>query len=327
MKLPAMIAPEAMDFPTYLADPMEEPSLTSSLVRSLLSTAPRKVWEATPRLNKAAKPKNDGKFDLGSAAHTLFTGQGEPICVIDAKAFNSTDAKAQRDEAYRLGKTPILIDNMPRVDAMAKAALEQFAENPDVGPLFKEPKGGELRREVSIFWKEAGVMCRCRPDFYHPRENIVMHYKTTGVSINPVELDRYAANSGWYLTAAHYGAGIKALTGRQPRQFFLVQETDAPHLGVVVELDPTFLAMGDMRRSRALTIWGRCISSNTWPGYPNRTVRLECPEWLDRNLTDQKDAENEAVRNGKDLLDMARRWQAPEGWQPPATMSKGGLVE
>lgn len=326
MKLPVMITEDQMDFPTYLGDPMPEPSMTSSIVRDLLSTAPRKVWQKTKRLNKDAEANNKTTFDLGTAAHALFTGSGEPIAVIDAKAFDTNDAKAQRAAAYAAGKTPILKANMPRVQEMAKAALEQFSANPDIGPFLRGEKG-PLLREATIMWKEAGVMHRCRPDFYSPEHNVIIHYKTTGVSIAPSELSRYAANAGWYLTAAHYGNGAKMLAGSEPKQFFAVQETDAPHLAAVAELDAVFMGNAHMRRDRAMMIWGRCLQNNTWPGFPNRTVKLECPEWLERNLAAEKDAENEAKAAGKDLLDMARQWQAPEGWQPPAAMGSSEVME
>jgi hypothetical protein len=302
------------------------PSLTSSLARDLLSTAPRKVWEATPRLNKDAEPNNKTAFDLGTAAHALFTGSGEPIAVIDAAAFNTNAAKAERDLAYSQGKTPILKGNMPRVEAMAKAAQDQFSENPDIGPLLRGEKG-ELLREATFIWTEGGAMHRCRPDFYSPETNTVIHYKTTGVSIAPSELARYAANSGWFLTAAHYAAGIKAFCGREPKQLFAVQETDAPHLTQVCELDNAFLELARMRRDRAITIWTRCLRDNTWPGFPNRTIKLECPEWLERNLIADKDAEQEAHAMGKDLIDLATKWQAPAAWQPAAVMGSKEIVE
>lgn len=326
MKLPCMIPAEEMDFKTYLADPAPMPSMTSSLVRELLSTAPRKVWEGTSRLNKNAEPTNKATFDLGTAAHALFTGSGEPIAVIDAAAFNTSAAKAARDLAYSQGKTPILVGNMPRVEAMAKAAKDQFSDNPDIGPLLRGEKG-ELLREVTFIWTESGVMHRCRPDFYHPETNTLIHYKTTGVSIAPSELSRYASNSGWYLTAAHYGAGIKAYCGREPKQVFAVQETDAPHLTAVCELDNTFMGLAQMRRDRAITIWARCLREKTWPGFPNRTIKLECPEWLERNLIADKDAEQEAAAMGKDLLDLATHWQAPEHWQPAAVMGSDEVTE
>lgn len=310
MNLPQMYLSHQMDFPTYLADPAPEPSLTSSLVKGLLSTAPRKIWQKTKRLNPSAPSNNKAVFDLGSAAHTLFTGEGEPIVWIDADSYRSKDAKDERDAAHKEGKTPILAKDKPLVEAMADAAKDQFADNPDIGPLLQSET---LLRECSIFWKEAGCLHRCRPDFYDPETNTIIHYKTTGVSIAPSELSKYAANSGWYLIAAHYAAGIKAMTGRTPKQYFAVQETEAPHLCVVAELDATFMATAAMRRDRAMMIWARCLRDNNWPGYPRLTAKLECPEWLERNLTADKDAELEAINNGADLLELAKPWTPPEG--------------
>jgi hypothetical protein len=316
MQLPAIV--EGMDFATYLADPMPEPSLTSSLVKDLLGTAPRKVWENTPRLNRNAENEERDVFDLGAAAHRLFTGSGAPIVEIDADDFRSKAAKEQREEARAAGKTPILRKNMPRVTAMARAALDQVRDNPDIGKLFAPANAMKLKREASIFWAEAGVTCRARPDFYSPEENVVIHYKTTGTDIAPATLAKFAASQGWDMTAAHYHQAAKMLTGSAPRQYFVVQETAEPHLLLTAEIDNTFLETALMRRERALTIWARCLRENVWPGMISRTIRLECPEWHERNLIAEKDAENAAKAEGTDLLEMMRHWQAPEGWQPAA---------
>ena len=170
MNLPTLI--KAMDFATYLADPAPDPSMTSSIVRDILETAPRFVWQNTKRLNKDAEDTNKTIFDLGSAAHALFTGEGNPIAVIDADAFRSNAAKEARDAAYAAGKTPILKGNMERVQAMADAARAGFAPNSDIGKLIDDPA---TLKEATIIWTEGGVMHRCRPDFYHPGENVVIH--------------------------------------------------------------------------------------------------------------------------------------------------------
>lgn len=316
MQLPKLI--EEMDFATYLADPMPEPSLTSSLVKDLLNTAPRKVWHKTSRLNKDAENEQKDIFDLGSAAHRIFTGTGSPIVEIDAADFRSKAAKEAKEQAHAAGKTPILKKNMPRVRAMAAAALDQIRDNDEIGSLFAPGRQADLLREVTIVWQEAGVMCRCRPDFYCPKENVIIHYKTTGTDISPVTLAKFAANSGWDMTAAHYHQGGKILTGSAPRQYFFVQETSEPYLALTAEIDNTFLETAIMRRDRALMIWGRCLRDNSWPGTISKTIKLECPEWHERNLIAEKDAEEEAKRNGTDMLEMMRTWQAPEGWQPPA---------
>ena len=320
MQLPILI--KDMDFATYLGDPMLEPSLTSSLVKDLLGTAPRKVWQDTPRLNKDAESEEKASFDLGSAAHRLFTGSGAPIVEIDAADYRGKVAQQSRAEAYAEGRTPILKKNMPGVRAMAMAALEQVRDNPNIGHLFSAANQAKLLREATMLWQEGGVLCRCRPDFYSPEENVVIHYKTTGTDISPVSLAKFAANSGWDMTAAHYHQGPKILTGTAPRQFFVVQETAKPHLLLTAEMDNTFLEAALMRRERALMIWARCLRENRWPGMISKTIKLECPEWHERNLIAQKDAEQAAKAAGTDLLEMARTWQAPQGWQSPAVQGE-----
>ena len=190
IKIPSLV--EDMSFKTYLADPAPEPSLTSSLVRELLQTAPRRVWENCSRLNPDYEAKQKGTFDLGSAAHELFIGAGAGIVVINEDSWRTKVAKEAKAAAYAAGKTPILIANMSRVEAMAAAATKQFNRTLAVSQF--------SMREVSIFWNEAGVLCRCRPDFYSagpsdPRP-VIVHYKTTGITITPYTLSKYAAIFG-----------------------------------------------------------------------------------------------------------------------------------
>jgi hypothetical protein len=306
MKLPQLV--DDMSFAEYLADPMPEPSLTSSLCKAMLSTAPRRVW--AENFDPEDQDEDEAKFDLGTACHALVTGAGNKIAVIDAKDYRGGDAKAQRDAARKAGMTPILKTKWPAVQLMAERAWEEFSSNPDIGPLLSSSK-----REATIMWQEAGIMCRCRPDFYHEVTNTMIHYKTTATSIQPSGLARFAASQGWDLIAAHYDAGARYLTGRPSQQFFAVQEVDKPHLGVVVKLDPTFMETAHMRRDEAVNRWAKCVRSDIWPGFPRNTILLECPEWHERNMTAEKDAEENARKGGTDLLAMARQWQAPEGWR------------
>lgn len=305
-QLPTLI--EGMDFPTYLSDPAPQPSLTSSLVRDLLATAPGKVWENTKRLNPDAIPKQRSKFDLGSAAHAEFVGQGAAIVLIAEDDWRKKAAKEQRDAAYAAGKTPILTAQMSRVKEMAKAALERFSRHAALRTVLQSV---HTVREGSVFWREAGVSCRCRPDLFHGDAQVptIVHYKTTETTIAPFTLSKYAASLGWEFTAAHYGAGVKALTGDEPIQYFAIQESAPPYLTLVAELDNTFLELGQQRRSRALDIWAHCLKENKWPGWPQYTVRLEAPPWHENASIAQRDAEQDAIDAGGDLLLQDDDWK------------------
>jgi hypothetical protein len=38
------------------------------------------------------------------------------------------------------------------------------------------------------------------------------------------------------------------------------------------------MEMGRMKWQRAINLWHRCLTTNTWPGYPT-TGKLECAPW------------------------------------------------
>lgn len=300
----AYIDPD-MDFPAYLADPSEQPSLTASVARDLLATAPKKVWLETQRLNPDYVRKDADKFNIGTAAHALFVGGGEPLVIIDADDYRTKLTREAKASAQLDGKTPILAHQYECTLEMAAAATVQFQQNEEIAAALIAP---ETLCEASVFWDEAGISCRCRPDFYCAIEGarpIVVHYKTTGIGQTPWTLSRYAASLGWEITAAHYHAGIKALTGRVPAQYFAVQEQAPPYLCLTAKLDTGFVQVGEMRRKRAIQIWARCLRENDWPGNITTTVTVDCPPWHENQAIEQKDSERDAERAGTDLLDLA----------------------
>ena len=297
-----------MDFPTYLADPCEEPSLTSGTVRDLLSGAPAKVWMKNRRINPHAVEVYKRIFDLGTVAHKLFLGVGDTVTVIDAVDYRTKSAQLERAAAYALGETPILAHEMDKVMDMTNQANIQFSQNPDLKNLI----GSEIAMpEVSMFWREAGVTCRCRPDLFIKNLEIdgfvptVIHYKTTSKSINPYMLPRYAADQGWDLIAAHYGSGIRLITGRTAVQYFAVQENTPPYLCLTATLDDAFIANATMRRERALNIWATCLQRNEWPGHITSTVELVLPAWHENSAIEEKDAVQAIHDSGNDPLDLA----------------------
>ena len=274
-------------------------------MRDLLRTAPRKVWQNCARLNPDYEAEQKGIFDLGSAAHALFVGEGAEIVVVAATDWRTKVAKEEKAAAYAAGKTPIKKNDMRRVEAMAEAAKKQFGQHTDLR-CFQNVKP---HREASIFWRESGVTCRCRPDLYFGGSTTIIHYKTTGTNLNPYTLSKYAASLGWELIAAHYEAGVTALSGYSPRQFFAVQETTPPYLVLVAQLDDAFLDLGRQRRQRALNIWAWCLRENKWPGWPDGTVMLEAPPWHENMAIQQRDAEQDAIDAGDDLLLQADDWK------------------
>ena len=275
MNLPTLT--ENMPFADYLADPADEPSITSSVVKRLLVTAPAKVRLEIPRLCPDALDRHQRKFDLGTAAHALFVGGGEPLHVIEADSYRTKAAKEARDGAYATGRTPVLVADMDRVQEMAAVASDAFSRSDDVCPAMMQGL-----REASVVWREVGITARCRPDIYLPddREPVIVHYKTTAIDVGDERaVQRLAVNMRWDIIHAHYEAGIAALTGEAPAQFFALQEVEPPYLCVVRELDAALQAKGEQDRRLALRTWASCIRNDDWPAHGISTRIVECPPW------------------------------------------------
>ena len=139
---------------------------------------------------------------------------------------------------------------------------------------------------------------------------MIIHYKTTGITIAPFSRSRSMRPAlGWEMIAAHYAAGVKALTGEEPRQFFAVQENVPPYLCLVAEMDQQFIELGQQRRARALDIWAWCLREDKWPLWPAGTVVMSAPTWHENTAIEQRDNEQDAIDAGGDLLLQADDWK------------------
>jgi hypothetical protein len=72
---------------------------------------------------------------------------------------------------------------------------------------------------------------------------------------------------------------------------WLFAENAPPHMLTVARPDATTEEMGARKARLATAIWGACIETSTWPGYPTIIHDVGYPKWeeaawMDRELTD-----------------------------------------
>ena len=144
---------DGMPAEVYHADPVPDGSLSSSGCKKLLPPS-------CPALFRYAPDKTSRRFDLGTAAHSMVLGAGDPLHVIDAPNWKK---QAPRDEAIAAkaaGEVPVLTHQHEQVKAMA-AALEQHT----TARQLLTPGSGLA--EQSVFWYDAefGIWRRARIDF------------------------------------------------------------------------------------------------------------------------------------------------------------------
>lgn len=311
-----IIEPGIYDLPNsaYHADPTETPSLSAGMINQLL-VAPAICFENSQRLNLDWQPpEKQEKFSIGSVSHVLFLEPhafDEQVVVVRGKTkdgkpsagYSSQDAKDQRDEALAAGRTPILPEQLEQV-YKARAA---FFANAFTRQAFA---GGKTER--SLFWRHPvyGFWCRARPDFMRDDAAHLCDYKATA-NAAPSNFGRHAYNMGYHRRAAHYLQGVRVVTGVKPTHYwFCNQETKAPYLPSIVELDFQALEAGQDENDYAAGIFARCLETNDWPGYrdrdhPNvdRAFRVGLPTYAYMQIDER-------------LGRMSGQWPAPRQTQP-----------
>lgn len=228
---------------------------------------------------------NKRAFDIGHAAHAAVLGVGLELVVVDADDWRSKAAREDRDAAYAEGKCPILAKEKAAVDAMAL----EIRRHPLASKLLDRDRG---RPEVSVFWQDEqrGINRRVRFDWLPDGDGgelIVSDYKTTS-SAEPRAFQRSIFNFGYDIQGVFYTDAIQAAELAEDVTFlFIAQETIAPYLITVHELDAIALRLGRERVDRACAIFRECTETGTWPGYSDDIELATPPMWL----TDEYDME------------------------------------
>ena len=291
----------------YHADPCEKPSLSHSVAKVLLGKSPRHAWYAHPRLNDACEEVHNKRFDLGTVAHTLLLGQGRDIVEIAADNFMTKEAKRLRDEAYAVGKTPILSEHLASARAMEAAAREQLVDIQGCEHLFDPAQGDG---EVVCCWREDdGPWCRAQIDWLPHNRLVFADYKTVDGSAHPDALGRRVVDLGYDVQAAFYELGLSTidpdLAGRiQP--VFIFQECTPPFELCAATLDEETMTVGRKKVELAIRTWQRCLETDTWPGYPPRIVPITMPTWALQAWLEREAREHFAMQDGYDPVSMVR---------------------
>lgn len=292
----------------YHADCCPEPSLSSSIGRTLIDDCPAMAWWEHPRLNPAYEPEEAQKFDLGSAAHALTLGDELAFHVVDADDWRTKDAKAERDKARAEGKIPLLTSQWERVVAMVEAGKDQLSKLEGGNPFVRG------RAEQTLVWCEDGIWLRARLDYLlddHARDDrfIFAEFKSTELSTNPDNLTRLIYNLGYDFQLAFYRRGVRALGLHADPAFALYfQQTTAPYLvSPPIRLTPHALEYAERKVETAITLWRRCVHKKDWPAHPRHICYIDPPPWIEAQF-EERDARDRA--SAEDLARAAAA-QAP----------------
>lgn len=246
----------------YHADPAPAPSLSSSLVKVLLTESPRKAWYSHPKLNPAYREEHDDKFDIGTCAHAMLL-ENDPsrIVIVQADDWRTKVAKEARQAARDAGKTALLERHFDKVKVMVDAAQE-FLKDCEIADEWTQ---GES--EASAVHKDGGIYLRVRFDRVSP--GCIMDYKTTD-GAEPEAFSRRLISLGYHWQESFYRRVHRAITGNAVPFVFLAQSTEPPHECSLHGCEPTLQEISDAEVDGAIKTWRECIKTSKWPSYSKR---------------------------------------------------------
>lgn len=305
-----------IDSAEYHADPCPEPSLSSTLAKTMLQQSPLHAWVASPRLNPDWEPKDSKTFDIGRAAHRAVLGAGGDYVAIPedllgtSGAASTKAAKAFIEDARAAGKTPLKAAEVDQIEIMAeKARGHMLMLGEDLDPA---------RSEMVAIAQIDGIYCRAMLDNVPLDARKPIYDFKTCESAHPTAVQRAIANYGYDVQAEHYRQVWLAATGEDRPFRFIFQEKAAPHEICVVELGADSLFMARKKIARAREMWRICRDSGQWPGYPLGVHQIDLPSWALAQWLERESAEEDHKRqHGADILLAARQWQAPHTTEGP----------
>lgn len=136
------------------------------------------------------------------------------------------------------------------------------------------------QNEVSLLWKDAetGLMLKARMDRICEVAGYIVEIKSTR-NAGAWSFGKDCLNYSYYVQAAHYISGIKAVTGIQYNHVILAVENFAPFDSKSWILDDAAISLGMVHRMEWLLRFAECKSKNSWPGYDDKFETLSLPKY------------------------------------------------
>lgn len=215
---------------------------------------------------------------LGSVAHKL---------VLEADKFEEEFAIAPDvDRRTKAGKeqwTKFCENITDKITVIDNSVFEQAMEiSKAVGT---HPIASKLlhsgQAELSYFWEQNGIECKCRPDYLRTDIKTVVDFKTAQ-DASPDEFAKAAYKYRYHVQAAWYLDGLRACGLNIENFIFVVCETKPPYNVMCYVADEYMLKLGRAEAEKNLETYKKCAESDIWHGYEEKPKinDLSLPEWV-----------------------------------------------
>lgn len=219
---------------------------------------------------------------LGSVAHKLVLepDKFEEEFAIAPDVDRRTKAGKEQWAEFAKGITDkiTVIDNSTFEQSMEIA--KAVGSHPIASKLLH---GGQA--ELSYFWVQNGIECKCRPDYLRTDIKMVVDFKTAQ-DASPDEFAKAAYKYRYHVQTAWYLDGLRACGLDIENFIFVVCETKPPYNIMVYAADVYMINLGRAEAKENLETYGRCLNSDVWHGYEQtpKINSLSLPDWVLRRI-------------------------------------------
>ena len=233
------------------------------------------------------KPQTEAML-LGTLAHTALL---EPVKFMDNFAIlPEVDRRTKYGKEVwedfqnrNVGKTFIKQDMSDTVQSMVKS----IKAHPLAGEILGLP---DAIVEESFFFELLEVPCKARLDFYSPKANVVIDFKTSRSALSS-DFIKDSINHGYDIQAYWYCQAYKSRFGYMPDFYaFLVAEKQAPYAVGVFSVDGLFMERGQYLAEKYLKKFKKCLETDVWPINESESViGLTLPHWATKDYISTND--------------------------------------
>jgi len=210
---------------------------------------------------KGQEWKPSRSMELGTLIHSLVL-EGRVDYAVGPEVDRRTKAGKEEWQLFceeNIGKTIVTRDEAAVITGCFKACE----------PLMEHCAYEDDDIETSIFWERDGVKCKGRPDMIAQinGETCLVDLKTTNDIRNfdsSFNRFRYDIQAAWY----QYGFQQAASLSETPGFWFLVVDTEAPHLAQFMRAGSEILEQANAKIEEELAHFARCQTAQEWPGLP-----------------------------------------------------------
>lgn len=133
--------------------------------------------------------------------------------------------------------------------------------------------------ESSVYWQheETGLLCKARPDAYHPDTGTLIDLKSTQDAGPKFVRDLFSMN--YHVQLAFYAMAIEAIGFTVARVVIIAVEKAPPFEVGLYELDADTIALGAHKVREFLPRYAEALKTDVWPGYPRQIQKVSPPAW------------------------------------------------